>query len=154
MKAQYINPFIESINSVFELMLNTHLERQSPRLSTADRQPPASAVASIIGITGQANGCVALCFPAEPAIELASRFLGVQVRRIDDEAVDALAELANMVAGSAKSKFDLDPPPKLSLPTVVIGRSYEMKRPTSAPWIEIPFCFDAGAFTMNVSFDM
>ena len=152
MKAEYINPFVESICNVFQTMLDTKLTRKQLRASADGFERHGETVTSVIGISGEASGVVALVFPRNAALILASRFLGAELSEFTDDVTDALAELANMVGGSAKSKFNFDPPPELSLPTVIEGKDYKMRYPTKSAWIEVPFSFDAGDFMMEISF--
>jgi chemotaxis protein CheX len=151
-QAQHINPFIESVESVFHMMLNTQVKRLKARAGSGSVDRPGQTITSVIGISGTATGVVALSFPRPTALRLATRFLDGGPANLDDEIVDALSEMANMVGGSAKSKFDLDPPPELSLPTVVEGTDYRMKFPTKSVWIEVPFESPEGSFVMEVSF--
>lgn len=152
MKAEYINPFIESICHVFGTMLDTPLQRKQLRASSEGFERQDGALTSVIGISGEASGVVALVFPRSTALMLAGRFLSSELTEINGEVTDALAELANMVAGSAKAKFNLDPPPQLGLPTVIEGRDYQMRYPTKSAWIAVPFSSDAGDFVMHISF--
>ncbi len=152
MKAEYINPFVDSICNVFETMLDTKLTRKQLRASTDGFERVGETVTSVIGISGEASGVVALVFPRNIALVMASRFLGAKLDDFTPDVTDALAELANMVGGSAKSKFNIDPPPELSLPTVIEGKDYKMRYPTKSAWIEVPFSSDAGDFVMEISF--
>ena len=152
MKAQYINPFIESIETVFDTMLSTSIQRLNARATKDGSVHEGDWLTSIIGISGQASGAVALSFPKATALQLAGTFLSTEIAEINDEVTDAIAELANMVGGSAKAKFDLEPPPELSLPTVVTGHDYKTKFPTKSVWIEVPFGSPVGEFLMEVSF--
>lgn len=152
MKAEYINPFVEALCSVSDMMLGTRLVRKPLRASADGFQRQGATVTSIIGISGEASGVIALCFPKETALKLASRFLSTEMHDVNDEVTDALAEVANMVGGSAKSKFNLNPPLELSLPTVIEGQNYKMRYPTKSVWIEVPFTSDAGDFVMEISF--
>ena len=152
MNVEYINPFVESVRSVFETMLDTSPQRQQLRLSTDGAARKEQALTSIIGISGAASGVVALRFPNATALELARRFLASDVTEVNEQVTDALAELANMVGGSAKAKFNIEPPPELSLPTVVEGDDYKMQYPTLSNWVEVPFTSNAGDFMMTVSF--
>lgn len=152
MKAEYINPFIQSIESVFDTMLSTSIQRLQARATKDGSIRPGPWLSSIIGISGQAHGAVALSFPRETALKIAGQFLANDFAEVTEEVTDALAELANMVGGGAKSKFDLDPPPELSLPTVVEGHDYKTKFPTKSVWVEIPFASNTGEFVMEVSF--
>jgi chemotaxis protein CheX len=152
MDAKLINPFVEGATHVFSTMLDTSIERLAARMSTTATAKNGQALTSIIGISGKASGVVALAFPHETAIGLTQRFLGTEFSDVTPEVTDAISELANMIGGFAKAKFDFDPPLELSLPTVVNGTDYKLNYPTRSAWIEIPFGSDAGAFTMDVSF--
>jgi len=57
------------------------------------------------------------------------------------------------VAGSAKAKFNADPPLQLGLPTVVEGVTYRVKYPSKSIWLEVPFSSDAGDFSMEVTYN-
>jgi chemotaxis protein CheX len=151
-KAEYINAFVESIGNVFEMMLSTPLQRRQLRASTTGFERVGETLTSVIGISGKASGVVALVFPNKTAMELAKRFLGCEVNDENGAVTDALAELVNMVGGSAKAKFNLDPPPELSLPTVIAGHDYKMRYPTKSAWFEVPFSSNAGDFVMELSF--
>lgn len=152
MKAQYINPFIESVDGVFSTMLKMPVKRLQARATADGTIKRGDWLTSIIGISGVASGVVALSFPRSTALQVAGRFLSADIQQMTPEASDALAELANIVAGSAKSKFELDPPPELSLPTVIEGHDYKTKFPTKSVWVEVPFSCHAGEFVMEVSF--
>jgi chemotaxis protein CheX len=149
---EFINPFIESVHSVFKTMLDTEAERQQLRIGSEASDESPHVVTSLIGISGKASGVVALRFPRRTAIELARRFLTSDVTSVNEEVIDALAELANMVGGSAKAQFNIDPPPTLSLPIVVEGGNYKSRCPTQSVWVEVPFSSTAGEFSMEVSF--
>jgi len=127
-------------------------ERQSLRLSGGGGNGKTSALTSLVGISGQMHGVVVLSFPLNTALGLAGRMLGSEPREINGEVVDAVSELVNMVAGSAKAKFQCDPPLDLGLPTVVEGSEYRVKYPSRSTWLEVPFSSDAGDFSMEVTF--
>jgi len=133
-------------------MVGTELRREQLRASSAGFDREGETLTSIIGISGRASGIVALSFPRATGIEVTNRMLNCKLTEIGDEVTDALAELVNMIGGASKSKLDLDPPPELSLPSVVEGSNYRMRYPTKSCWIQIPFTCDAGPFVMEVTF--
>lgn len=147
---RYINPFVDAVNSVFTTMLSLQPARKSLKVSPDESDEPQ--ITSIIGISGQVHGVVALRFPPDTARQLASRLLGSDLTENSDEVTDAVAEMVNMVAGNAKARFDHDPPLELGLPTVVEGRGYRLKYPSGSFWLEVPFETEAGAFSMEVSY--
>ncbi|MBN2562636.1 MAG: chemotaxis protein CheX [Phycisphaerae bacterium] len=152
MRAECINPFVESLYDVFATMLNTSLTRQGLELGESRIHREGRHLTSLIGISGDVNGVVALRFPHETALSVTTRLLHTK-RPVEDSLVtDALAELANMVAGSAKAKLNLAVPATLGLPSVVEGTSYKTCFPTNAASISLAFASDAGDFSMEVSF--
>lgn len=151
MDVSYINPFIEAVDSVFTTMLNVKPQRNGLKVSDGNVQGPS--ITSLVGLSGQVSGVVALRFPPETALRLAGRMLGTEMTAINDEVTDAVAELVNMVAGSAKAKFHLEPPLQLGLPTVVDGTGYRLKYPSKSVWLEVRFTSNAGRFTMEVTYN-
>ncbi|MGD8450820.1 MAG: chemotaxis protein CheX [Phycisphaerae bacterium] len=152
MRADCINPFVESLCDVFATMLDTPVKRRNLELGQSSILAEGRHLTSLIGISGEVSGVVALCFPHETALSVTTRLLHVE-RPIEDEAVtDALAELANMVAGSAKAKLNLAVPATLGLPSVVEGTNYRTRFPANTASISLVFGSDAGDFSMEVSF--
>ena len=65
----------------------------------------------------------------------------------------AIGELANMVAGGAKSQFEgLDI--SVSLPNVILGKNHYISGSKNAPRIIIPCTSDAGKFYMEIAMVM
>lgn len=151
MDVSYINPFIEAVDSVFTTMLDVKPQRNG--LKVSDGQAKGPLITSLVGLSGQVSGVVALRFPPETALHLAGRMLGTELAAINEEVIDAVAELVNMVAGSAKAKFHHEPPLQLGLPTVVDGTGYRLRYPTKSVWLEVPFTSNAGNFTMEVTYN-
>lgn len=151
MDVSYINPFIEAVDSVFTTMLSVQPRRNGLKVSNGEAR--GAVITSLIGLSGQVSGVVALRFPPATALHFASRMLGTEMNTVNDEVTDVIAEIVNMVAGSAKAKFDHDPPLELGLPTVVEGSGYRLRYPTKSVWLEVPFSSDAGEFTMEVTYN-
>ena len=151
MDVSYINPFIEAVDSVFSTMLHIKPKRNGLKVSSGEAK--GAVITSLVGLSGQVSGVVALRFPPQTALKLAGRMLGAEMTAMNDEVTDAVAELVNMVAGSAKAKFHLDSPLELGLPTVVEGTGYRLRYPSKSVWLEVPFSSDAGNFTMEVTYN-
>jgi len=147
---KFINPFVEGVDSVFSTMLNLKPKRLSVRISQGNGS--SAALTTLIGISGEMHGVVVLRFPYTTALQISSRMLGSDLKAVGPEVVDAVAEIVNMVAGSAKAKFDYDPPLQLGLPTVVEGEQYRVKYPSKSVWLEVPFDSEAGSFSMEITF--
>jgi chemotaxis protein CheX len=150
MDVNYINPFIEAVDNVFSTMLSVRPKRAGVRVSANQNNTPS--ITSLVGMSGQVSGVVALRFPPETALKLAGRMLGSEMGAVNGEVVDAVSELVNMVAGSAKAKLHHEPPLQLGLPTVVEGNGYKLKYPSKSVWLEVSFTSDAGPFSMEVTY--
>ncbi len=151
MDVNYINPFIEAVDSVFSTMLSLQPKRNGVKVSNEQSNTPS--ITSLVGLSGQVSGVVALRFPPETALQLAGRMLGSEMAEVNEEVTDAVSELVNMVAGSAKAKFEHDPPLELGLPTVVEGAGYKLKYPSKSVWLEVAFTSEAGNFSMEVTYN-
>lgn len=148
MDALTINPFIESVRETFERMMGVAVEMGTPR-----PMPSLSNsvdIIGVIGLTGTAQGVVALRFPVVTALAIVSRLIGIDTRAVDRDTIDAVGELVNIVAGGAKSRFK-GHTISVSLPTVVRGDLCRLSKATDAIWVEIPFTSPVGAFWMIVT---
>ena len=132
MRAEHINPFIESVYELFNTMLQGKVERGPIGVSSGNTAPPD--IMAIVGISGPTRGTLSIGFPAGTALSMVGRILGAPVALIDETVSDGVAEIANIVAGSAKAKLNTnaDRPLDLSLPTVVYGNKYDVQYPSKA----------------------
>jgi chemotaxis protein CheX len=147
MDVRYINPFLTAVKDVFETMINVSFSIGKPCLKK-DGIPPHE-VSSIIGISGEVTGSVVINLSEKTALQLASALLGDEVSQLDEDCVDAIGEIANMVAGSAKNGFPVANT-SLSVPTVVIGK-HKVNYPSSIPIISIPCETSEGKFGVDIA---
>jgi chemotaxis protein CheX len=143
-----INPFIESIYEIFENMLGCQAQLGKP--SRADLSPHSPDYIGVIGLTGTAQGIVALRLPEKTAIAVISRMAGFDFTKVDNSVIDGIGELVNMTAGSAKGKFH-GHSISVSLPTVAQGGLCKLSNVKDSVWMEIPFESDLGAFSLIVN---
>ena len=148
MDVRFINPFILGIRNVFTTMLTTDIIISKPRLKEKDESN--SEVTAIIGFSGDAVGSVALCFSMLTASKTASKFAGEEVGRDHPCFADALGELANMVAGQAKAKFE-GVSASISLPRVIVGKNLQLLESESTPVLVLQCDSTLGRFTTEVT---
>lgn len=151
MNVRYINPFIEGIKAVFSTMLKTDILISKPIVKTDNDR--TTEVAAIIRFSGDATGCVALCFPMRSALATARKFTGMDINKDDDYFADALGELVNMVSGQARSKLE-GLHCNVELPEVVVGKGHEVVRSNGAPWLALPCDSMLGRFCVEVAMVM
>ncbi len=153
MKAELVNPFIESVQDIFTTMFSTEARRGSVGITDAEKNP--GDLVALIGISGRATGNVALSLPTSTALALIGTLMEETYEDLNDDVIDGIAELVNMIGGGAKAKMNVEGevPMDLSLPTVVSGDNYKVKYPTKTIWLEVPFESDLGKFLVRITFE-
>lgn len=142
-----IVPFVNSVRSVFTTMVKVKTEVERPKLKT---QPaPSYDVSSIIGFSGHIVGSVVVSFQREAAESLATAFAGTPLKLTDADFPDAIGELANMIAGGAKTQ--LGALASITVPNVVIGSGHVIARLSDVPCIVIPCTTQVGNFAVEVN---
>ena len=148
MDVKYINPFLTSIRNVFDTMLQIPFEIGKPFLKE-DSSPPRYDISGIIGLSGTVTGCVVLNLSRELALQVASALTGEELTEVDDDCTDAIGEIANMIAGSAKKDFPGEDN-SISVPSIIIGK-HQVSYPKGLPIVSIPCDTSAGRLVLEVA---
>ena len=106
MKVQYVNSILNAVKHVFISMLCLPVRFHDPIMKIA--RHPTYEISSFISISGHLNGCIALSFPKDVAMKVASEMLEERIDKIDSGLLDALCEIANMVTGVADTELETD----------------------------------------------
>lgn len=112
----HINPFLQSSQSVIEMMTQVRLGVGKP--SIAKLEFPGTTFILQVGVTGALMGQVMIVMQEENAKLMASKMMmGMPVETLDEMASSALCELSNMILGNAATLFssngilmDITPP--------------------------------------------
>lgn len=147
MRAEFINPFIHSLQKTFLTMLNCPVQRG--QLSIKSDSRASYEISGIIGLTGRAVGAVVLTLSKPVALKAASTLLLCDFSEINEDVVDAVGELANMVAGAAKAELE-EYSLAVSLPNVITGKDHEIHFPSNVTPICIPFTSCWGPLALEV----
>jgi chemotaxis protein CheX len=109
------------VESVFMTMMSLDV---SP--SDASWNPAGDRLTSFVHLTGDWNGAVLLDCNPRQACQFAGRILSMDPPdMVDDDVRDVLGELANMIGGNMKCCMPTGV--RLSMPTVMEGRDYDMR---------------------------
>jgi chemotaxis protein CheX len=116
MKAEYINPFLESARIVIEQMIN--IRPTTGQLSVKDVKFVENYIWIQIGITGQMQGDIVFGLHETVALKLVSAMMGGFVlTEMDEMGQSAISELGNMISGNASTmlfnqgiRVDITPP--------------------------------------------
>jgi chemotaxis protein CheX len=147
MRVEYINPFVKSLCTTFSTMLNCTATRGALKLKQ-DVYPPFE-ISGVIGLSGKAAGTVVVSLSREVALKATSAMLMMDATEINNDVVDAVGEIANMVAGAAKAElaeYELS----ISLPSVITGRGHEVRFPSNVTPICVPFETEWGQLNLEV----
>ena len=128
-----------SVREVFSTMLGVDL---GPGESFLESAPPDSTggVVALIGVAGPWTGTGILSCSPQLACRVCAQMLMTESSSIDEEVLDAVAELTNMVIGGAKTKLETELGPLgLSIPTVVYGRNFRTKSAIHTEWVVVRF---------------
>jgi len=88
-------------------------------------------------------------FQREAAESLATAFACTPLKLTDPDFADAIGELANMIAGGAKTQ--LGSLASITVPRVVIGSGHVLARLSDVPCIVIPCKTPVGNFAVEVN---
>lgn len=92
---------------------------------------PTEGIVAMVGMAGAVSGNGCLCLSKTFACQAASRFLMAEYDEVNDEVLDAAAELSNMIIGGLKTLLeDQLGVMGLSVPTVVFGDKYVTRSPS------------------------
>lgn len=147
MRVEFINPFVLATVNVFEMMLGCRLERGA--LSLKREHAPTHEVSGLIGLSGRCRGMVVVSVGRMTAIKAAELMLGVRPESLNSEVMDAIGELTNMIAGSAKSQLE-EYQLTIGLPTVICGKTQAIAFPSQSQPMVIPFDSEIGPVCVQV----
>lgn len=142
-----IVPFINSVRQVFATMVKVATTVERPHLKIAPA--PQYDVSAIVGFSGDIVGSVVVSFQREAAIHLVSAFAGMEIDPDSSDFADAVSELANMIAGSAKK--DLGHNASITVPSVIMGHGHTIARLSDVPCLVVPCKTPVGDFAVEVN---
>jgi chemotaxis protein CheX len=101
-KAEVINPFLESARNVFEQLIQ--VSPSTGNLGVKNVEYIADHVWIVIGMTGQLNGNIVFGIQETVALKIVSAMMGgFVITEMDDMSKSAISELGNMISGNAST---------------------------------------------------
>ena len=147
MKVEYINPFINSVVQVFETSCGCSIKRGAPKV--LKHFQPQFEISGMIGLSGRWSGTVIVSVDRGVAIAATEAMLGQKPDGIDDDVIDAVGEITNMIAGSAKRQLE-QLSMSLALPAVITGKNHVIKFESGVHPICVPFECAWGPMSLEV----
>ena len=136
----YIQPFIDGSEVVFRDLFNTEIKAGRAYFITRDEFESIWDISGIIGLSGEANGAVAISMTDKTAFKLTNILTGNQYTTIDRDVTDMLGEVVNIITGNVKNIFEKKHRIRITMPSIIKGKAHSIVWPTEkARIICIPF---------------
>ncbi|PIE74882.1 MAG: chemotaxis protein CheX [Deltaproteobacteria bacterium] len=152
MKADYINPFIETLIYVISTTAQFEASLTRPLLKTSSfsRGP----LSGIIELSGDVKGFVSITFSKEIILKIVSNMFGEEIDELNNDVKDAVGEIINMICGQATNKF-VEKGFKISLESHGIKDGDEHFLPSleDRPFMSIPLESENGELYIEVSLE-
>ncbi len=151
MDVKIINPFLAAAMHVLKTMAQIDAKPGKPFLKKDDLA--IGDVSAIIGLTGAAQGSMALIFTEQCIKHIASNLLGTPFTELNHEVRDAVGELTDMICGDARRRLAEDGfILQAGIPTIVGGKGHTITHIANGPRLAVPFETSQGSFMVEVAF--
>jgi chemotaxis protein CheX len=135
---------------VFSVMLGIDVEAGEDQTGFTEHE--CRGIVAVLGLTGAWGGSGQLSCDAALAMRIASQLLMANFEKIDEEVLDAVAEVANMIVGNVKTALEHAVGPMgLSTPAVFFGGDFETRVVGNTRMVLVPFTCEAGSMTVQVA---
>ncbi|MEP4544865.1 MAG: chemotaxis protein CheX [Saccharospirillum sp.] len=148
MKADIINPFMETVTDILLTMAEMNCQRQSVFLKHQANTP--GDIVAVMPLQGDSfRGAFVLALEASTACNIGEKLLREPMTFPSDACLDMTGELANMVSGGARKRlwqqgYDFE----MSQPTIELSQSFKgmplnstlvipFKTPAGSLWVEV-----------------
>jgi chemotaxis protein CheX len=134
---------------VFSTMLGVELAPGEVVESAVEDAP--SEVVALIGIAGAWAGAGNVSCSAKAACRICASMLMTEAPAVNEDVLDAVAELTNMIIGNVKTELEAHLGPLgLSIPTVVYGRNFHTKTAGAPGWMVLRFQWETDILTVKL----
>ncbi|HET9371995.1 MAG TPA: chemotaxis protein CheX [Vicinamibacterales bacterium] len=117
----------DAIRDVFKAMVFRDVQTLPAR---AERPAPADGpcVVATVAFAGSRSGVVLFTSSADTARGIVGSMLNIPKHDVNGEVADGIGEIANLIAGSFRTRMAQSGPPwAISVPTVIIGSALETR---------------------------
>lgn len=130
---------VSAAGEVFEMMIGQTIEPHPDE----PREPPkhwGTHVAASVSFAGHRSGLVCIHTSLAAANSIAGGMLGIEPASVNGEMPDAMGEVANLVAGSFRTKLAAtEPASAIAIPTVTIGSDFSTRYSSDTARVLYPF---------------
>ena len=137
---KYIQPFVNGTEEVFRDFCKTEIIAGRAYFVSKDEFENKWDISGIIGMSGEVQGAVAISVKEITAISITKNLTNIDHTFIDSDVMDVIGEVINIIAGNAKNVFERNSRIKISMPSIIKGKSHAIVWPSDrARIICVPF---------------
>lgn len=145
-----IEKTVAATQEVFQMMLGVDAAPGEARVAHG-ALTPTQGILSFIGLAGTWAGTGSIACSAAFACRLSELLLMSEYPAVNEEVLDAVAEVTNMIIGNVKTGLEEDLGPMgLSIPTVIFGRNFSSRTAGNNDWVVIPFAVEGHELTVQI----
>lgn len=138
-------------DEVFSTMLGLEAAAGPAEIGDSAAKTRAGVIA-LLGFAGEWVGSGILYCEAHFGCSMASKLLMAEYTSVDEDVLDAIAEVSNMIVGNVKTVLEQRLGTMgLSTPTVIFGRNFEARSVGSREWVTVPFVSGDDRFGVQIS---
>ncbi len=146
---QLLTQLISATEEVFERMVFVPVT-----VGTVDGHVSAGPhrhVVATVAFAGHRNGFVSFHSSIDTANEIAGAMLGIPHDSVNGEMPDAMGELANMIAGSLRTRMAaFEPAWTITCPSVTIGSDFSTRYPSEVSEARVPFTMNGRTVEVEI----
>jgi chemotaxis protein CheX len=141
----------KAARDVFETMLMLPLAIDASMIKQKIEPETYHGVVALVGVAGSWTGTGHISCRPQFAQRLAGALLLAEYDSVNDDVLDAVAEVANMIIGNVKTILEEKLGPLgLTVPTVIYGRNYHTRSAGVKDWVLVRL--HSGDETMDINF--
>jgi chemotaxis protein CheX len=141
----------KAARDVFETMLMLPLAIDPSVIKHTIEPETYHGVVALVGVAGSWTGTGHISCTPQFAQRLAGALLLAEYDSVNDDVLDAVAEVANMIIGNVKTILEEKLGPLgLTVPTVIYGRNYHTRSAGVKDWVLVRL--HSGDETMDINF--
>jgi chemotaxis protein CheX len=145
-----LTQLIQSTEEVFETMVFMPVT-VGPVGAPVALAPPGRHVVATVAFAGHRNGFVSFHASVDTANEIAGAMLGIPHDQVNGQMSDAMGEVANMIAGSLRTKMAaVEPAWTITCPSVTIGTDFATRYPSEVSEARVPFSMNGQTVAVEI----
>lgn len=130
----------ELVHAATERVFTTMITEEFEFIALEDLPHPGGEILAMVGIAGRLSGVLSVQCSLDAGVTVAAGMLGMETDEVDadSDVLDAMGELANIIAGNVKTELgSTGEPLSLSVPTVVTGQDFQVETLSSGVRIDL-----------------